>query len=85
MGQILVRNLENNVIERLKARALRADKSLEQTVRDILTEATKPSRAEARAEADRIREAITLRHGGDIDFDITAAIREDRDNEESCR
>ena len=37
MGQILVRNLENNVIERQKARALRADKSLEQTVRDILT------------------------------------------------
>ncbi len=50
MGQILVRNLEDTVIERLKARALRADKSLEQTVRDILTEATKPSRAETCAE-----------------------------------
>ena len=85
MGQILVRNLEDSVIERLKARALKADKSLEQTVRDILTEATKPSRAEARAEADRIREAIRLRHGGGIDFDITAAIREGRDNDEACR
>ena len=85
MGQILVRNLEDNVIERLKARALKADKSLEQTVRDILTEATKPSWAEARAEADRIREAIRLRHGGGIAFDIIAAIREDRDDDEAYR
>ena len=37
MGQILVRNLEDTIIERLKARALKADKSLEQTVRDILS------------------------------------------------
>ena len=85
MGQILVRNLDDSVNERLKARALRADKSLEQTVRDILTEPTKPSWAEARAEADRTRDAIRLRHGGDIDFDITAAIREDRDNDEAYR
>jgi plasmid stability protein len=85
MGQILVRNLDDSVIERLKARALKAGKSLEQTVREILVAATRPSRAEARAEADRIREAIRLRHGAGIDFDITAAIREDRDNEESYR
>ncbi len=85
MGQILVRNLEDSVIERLKERALKADKSLEQTVRDILTEATKPNCEEAYAEAARIREAIRLRHGGEIDFDITAAIREDRDNDEAYR
>jgi antitoxin FitA len=85
MGQIVVRNLEDSVIERLKARALRMDKSLEQAVRDILTEAMKPNRAEACAEANRIREAIRLRNGGGIDFDITAAIREDRDNDEACR
>jgi antitoxin FitA len=85
MGQILVRNLDDSVIERLEARALKAGKSLEQTVRDILTAAAKSSREEACAEADRIREAISLRHGAGIDFDITAAIREDRDNEESYR
>ncbi len=85
MGQILVRNLEDAVIERLKARALKTDKSLEQTVREILTEATKPNREEAWAEANRIREAIRRRHGGDIDFDVTAAIREDRDNDEAYR
>ncbi len=41
MGEILVRNLDDSVIERLKARALKADKSLEQSVREILTAATK--------------------------------------------
>ena len=56
MGQILVRNLEDSVIERLKTRALKADKSLEQTVRDILTEAAKPSKDELWAEIDRLRE-----------------------------
>ena len=85
MGQILVRNLEDGVIERLKQRALKADKSLEQAVREILTEAAKPSREEILAEMDRIREAIRRRHGGDIDFDITAAIRQDRDNDEPYR
>jgi plasmid stability protein len=75
MGQILVRNLEDGVIERLKARAVKADKSLEQTVRDILTEAAKPSREEIIAEMDRIRESI-----GPIDIDMTDWIREDRDS-----
>ncbi len=63
MGQILVRNLEDSVIERLKARALKTGKSLEQSVREILTEAVKPSRGEILAEMARIREAIRARHG----------------------
>lgn len=80
MGQILVRNLDDSVIERLKARALKADKSLEQSVREILVAAAKPSREEILADMDRIRARI-----GPVDFDITAAIREDRDNEEPFR
>jgi plasmid stability protein len=75
MGQILVRNLEDGVIERLKARALKADKSLEQAVRDILTEAAKPSREEILAEMDRIRAEI-----GPVSLDATDLIREDRDS-----
>jgi antitoxin FitA len=75
MGQILVRNLDDGVIERLKKRALKTDKSLEQTVRDILTEAAKPSRAELLAEMDRIRESI-----GHVSLDATDLIREDRDS-----
>jgi antitoxin FitA len=85
MGQILVRNLDDSVIDRLKAKAIKSDKSLEQTVREILTEAAKPSREEAVAEVNRIRECIRARHGGDIDFDTTAAIRQDRDNDETYR
>ena len=56
MGEILVRNLDDSVIERLKARALKAGKSLEQSVREILTAAAKPSREEILAEMDRLRE-----------------------------
>ena len=75
MGQILVRNLEDSVIERLKARALKTDKSLEQSVRDILIEAAKPSKEEVWAEIDRLRESI-----GPVTLDATDLIREDRDS-----
>ena len=74
MGQILIRNLEDSVIERLKRRALKVDKSLEQTVREILTEAARPSRAELLADMDRIRKEI-----GPVTLDATDLIREDRD------
>jgi plasmid stability protein len=55
MGQILVRNLDDAVIKRLKSRAAEKGKSLEQTVREIIAEAVGPSREEAWAEIDRIR------------------------------
>jgi antitoxin FitA len=80
MGQILVRNLDDSVIERLKQRALKADKSLEQTVRDLLTEAAKPSKEELWAEIDRLRESA-----GPVTLDATDLIREDRDNDEPYR
>ncbi|MDX2265973.1 MAG: hypothetical protein NW215_13515 [Hyphomicrobiales bacterium] len=85
MGQIIVRNLDDDVLLRLKARAKAANTSLEQTVRDILTDAAKPSRAEAWAEADRIREEILTRNGGPVALDPTILIREDRDNDEAYR
>ncbi|MFY9640555.1 MAG: hypothetical protein WCD20_04515 [Rhodomicrobium sp.] len=75
MGQILVRNLEDSVIERLKARALKADKSLEQTVRDILIEAAKAPKDELWAEIDRLREKA-----GRVSLDATDLIRQDRDS-----
>ena len=42
MGQILIRNLDDDVIARLKGRA----RTLEETLRRILAEAAKPSREE---------------------------------------
>ena len=60
MGQILVRNLDDTVITQLKSRAARNGKSLEQTVREIIADAVRPSKEEAWAEIDRIR-AMTPR------------------------
>ena len=80
MGQILVRNLDDRVIERLKERARRENASLEHTLREILTEAAKPSRAQIIAEVDLLRKEI-----GSISGDSTDLIREDRDNDEPYR
>ena len=44
MAQVLIRNIDEEVMERLKARAVAERKSLEQELRDILAEAAKPSR-----------------------------------------
>jgi antitoxin FitA len=80
MGQIIVRNLDNAVIQKLKERAKRQNKSLERAVRDLLTEAARPSRTESIEAARRIRERI-----GRVSGDSTALIREDRDNDEPYR
>jgi len=78
MAQVVIRNLDDDVVERLKARAAAEKKSLEQTLRDVLTEAAKPSRADLLAELDRIR-AMTPPHppGSPLAEDL---IREGRDN-----
>ena len=57
MGQILVRNIDDSVIRRLKQRASEERLSLEEAVRRILAEASKPrklSREQLVAEMDRI-------------------------------
>jgi antitoxin FitA len=78
MAQVVIRNIDDDVVERLKARAAAERKSLEQKLRDVLTEAAKPSRAELLAELDRIR-AMTPPHppGSPLAEDL---IREGRDN-----
>jgi antitoxin FitA len=79
MGQVVIRNIENGVIERLKARAAAQHKSLEQSLRELLTEAAKPDRAELLAELDRIRAMTPPRQPG-IDYPTAEQpIREDRD------
>jgi plasmid stability protein len=80
MGQIIVRNLDDEVIVRLKAKAEAANLSLEQSVRNILEAAAKPSREELWSEIDRIRSMSPP-----SDIDSTALIREDRDNVEPYR
>ena len=44
MGQVVIRNIDDRVIDRLKARAASQRKSLEQSLREVLAEAAKPDR-----------------------------------------
>ena len=61
MGQVLVRQLSDEVVDRLKERAKRNGRSLEQELREILNEVVK----EPREELDRIREAFANRRFSD--------------------
>jgi hypothetical protein len=67
------------VLERLKKRAMAQRKSLEQSLRELLTEAAKPSRAELLAGLERIR-AMTPPCEPDATYPTAEElIREDRD------
>lgn len=74
MGQVLVRELDDKVIARLKVMAKSENISLEQKFRDMATR--EACLAEERFErvAARIREQTR-----GLDLDTTAMIREDRD------
>lgn len=74
MGQIIVRNLDDTVIAKLKERAAENNASLEQTVREILFEATSDDREAVWTAIDRARAALKP-----STFDSTELIREDRD------
>lgn len=77
MGQVLIRNLDDAVIEKLKKRAERANQSLEQSLRDMLTKnAGEIDNEELLAIADRIR-----MRNKPASIDATDIIREDRDTD----
>jgi plasmid stability protein len=77
MGQVLVRNLEDEVIETLKRKAASGGISLEEQVRQILRGATRPSKGDLLEELRVIR-AMTPPGPRRLAEDI---IREIRDNE----
>jgi|GEM_PF-1131905 len=76
MGQILVRNLDDELIERLKTKAELAGKSLEQSLRELLASAAPLSAQEKVAVSRRLRAAFAS-----DEFDTKAAIRWGRDDE----
>ena len=80
MGQVVIRNLDDFVLERLKARAANQQKSLEQSLRELLTEAAKPNRAELLAEVDRIRSMTPPRRHGKPYPTAEQLVRESRDS-----
>ena len=78
MAQVVIRNIDDDVVERLKAHAAAEKKSLEQKLRDVLTGAARPSRAEVIEELRRIRDmSPLLPPGAPLAEDL---IRDDRDN-----
>ena len=75
MAQLLIRNLEDNVVEALKKRAAAEGKSLEQSLRDLLREAALPEVARRVAIIDRIR---AIGPQSKRQSDSTRLIRKDR-------
>lgn len=75
MAQVIVRNLDEQVVLRLKERAALHQHSLEQELRDILSAVARGPGESRVAEADRIR-AMTPR--GRV-VDVEEMVREDRD------
>ena len=75
MAQVVIRNIDDEAMRRLKSRAARKGVSLERELRTILTEAVRADRAgfAERAEAFR-RKLADRRHS-----DSTVLIRKDRD------
>ena len=55
MGQILVRNIDDDVLERFRQQAKREGKSAEQLAREAIAEKAKPSREEILRRMDEIR------------------------------
>jgi plasmid stability protein len=79
VGQVVIRNIDDRVVERLKERAAAQRKSLEQSLRELLTEAAKPNREELITELQRIR-AMTPTHNTGTTFPTAEQlVREDRD------
>jgi antitoxin FitA len=80
MAQVIIRDIDARVLHRLKARAKAEHKSLEQSLREILTEAAKPKYTELLAEIERIR-AMTPLHPASAAYPpAEQLIREDRDS-----
>jgi len=77
MGQVLVRNLDDRVIESLRAKAELKGYSLEQELRDVLTNAA-PLTADEKIALFRKTRAMTPPLE---DVDVRAAIRHGRDDE----
>jgi antitoxin FitA len=77
MGQVLVRNLADEVIERHRARAKARGVSLEQELREVLRRAARPTKDELLDEMARCRALTPLAHRTPAE----AIIREVRDCE----
>lgn len=79
MGQVIIRNLDNQIIESHRTRAKMRGVSLEQELRDVLAQTAKPSRAELLGEMDRIRALTPKPSPGQHAVSAEELVREGRD------
>lgn len=75
MAQVIIRNLDDDVVQRLKARARAKGHSLEQELREVVTAAARPDLAEFREFAAAMR----ARYADVPQTDSVELLREDRD------
>ena len=80
MAQVVIRNIDDRVFERLKARAAAQRKPLEQSLRELLTEAARPNHPELLAELERIRAMTPPPQPGSGYPTAEQLVREDRDS-----
>jgi antitoxin FitA len=80
MPDLLVRDIDPELYERLRDKARAQGKSLAQVAREAFADKFAPSKEELWAEAARLRAKI-----GKVSGDSTELIREDRDNDEPYR
>jgi plasmid stability protein len=80
MGQVIVRNLDDAVIESHRRRAKARGVSLEQELRDVLSRAARPTREELLQEMRKIAAMTPELPPGEQRTPGWMLIREDRDN-----
>lgn len=80
MGQVIVRNLDDAVIETHRRRAKARGVSLEQELRDVLSQAARPSKAERLKRVHAIRAMTPELPPGQVRTPGWVLIREDRDS-----
>ncbi|HWE21974.1 MAG TPA: hypothetical protein VG758_33165 [Hyphomicrobiaceae bacterium] len=77
MGQVLIRNIDDRTIERLKRRAELKGHSLEQELRDIIKQAAGPTVEERLAMIDRVR-AMQTKPSKMLSEDVVRKLRNER-------
>ena len=75
MAQVIIRNLDEEIVRRLKERARRQGRSLEGELREILAAAARRDMAALRERAAAMR----ARYEGTPQTDSALLLREDRD------
>ncbi len=77
MGQMIVRNIDDEALDRFKRKAAASNKSAEALARELIQAAARPSKEEVWVEIDRIRAMSKP-----SDVDSTGFIRAFRDGDD---